>query len=171
MMKRILFVAVLLAAGANRVSAQITVPNTFVSGTTVASAAVNTNFTTLANHALDRLSGGNLAGDITADALVTIDGVDVGVQACIACAPTHSSMVLTNSTPSSLVSAGGLVLGGGIFAGSGVVQIVDGTGKIPALSSTYIASLSGANLTALRLRGCLRGLRPRQRPNLAPTQL
>jgi hypothetical protein len=38
---------------------------------------------------------------------------------------------------------------GGITAGSGNVAIVSTAGKIPALSSTYFASLSGANLTAL----------------------
>jgi hypothetical protein len=38
---------------------------------------------------------------------------------------------------------------GGITAGSGNVPIVSTAGKIPALSSTYFASLSAANLTAL----------------------
>lgn len=37
----------------------------------------------------------------------------------------------------------------GITAGSGAVGIVGSNGKIPALSSTYINNLSGANLTAL----------------------
>lgn len=45
--------------------------------------------------------------------------------------------------------AGALDVTGGINAGSGNVGIVDTSGKIPALSSTYIADLSGANLTAL----------------------
>lgn len=38
---------------------------------------------------------------------------------------------------------------GGITAGSGAVPIVDTNGKIPALSSTYLASLAGGNLTGL----------------------
>ncbi len=38
---------------------------------------------------------------------------------------------------------------GTITAGSGSVGITDSTGKIPAISGTYFASLSGANLTAL----------------------
>lgn len=38
---------------------------------------------------------------------------------------------------------------GGITAGSGNVGIVNTAGKIPALSSTYFADLSGANLTGV----------------------
>ncbi|MBI3335258.1 MAG: hypothetical protein HY001_02055 [Candidatus Portnoybacteria bacterium] len=38
---------------------------------------------------------------------------------------------------------------GPLVAGSGNVLIIDSTGKIPALSSTYFASVSGANLTSL----------------------
>lgn len=40
---------------------------------------------------------------------------------------------------------------GGITAGTGNVGIVDATGKIPAISSTYFASLSGTNLTGVAL--------------------
>jgi hypothetical protein len=46
-------------------------------------------------------------------------------------------------------TSGAITIGAGITAGSGAVGIVDSTGKIPALSSTYLASLSGANLTNL----------------------
>ena len=49
----------------------------------------------------------------------------------------------------SSAGAGSLDIGGGLNAGSGNVGIIDTSGKIPALSSTYIADLSGANLTAL----------------------
>lgn len=42
-----------------------------------------------------------------------------------------------------------LTVAGGITAGTGVVGIVDATGKIPALSSTYLASLSGSSLLTL----------------------
>ncbi len=37
----------------------------------------------------------------------------------------------------------------GIKAGTGNVTIIDGTGKIPALTSTYIANLNGSSLTSL----------------------
>ena len=48
-----------------------------------------------------------------------------------------------------LTEAGAVDFASSITAGSGNVEIVDSTGKIPALSSTYFASLSGANLTSL----------------------
>jgi hypothetical protein len=54
-----------------------------------------------------------------------------------------SSLAVTGTAASSIQTAGG------ITAGSGAVGIVDTTGKIPAISSTYFASLSGANLTNL----------------------
>ncbi|MDP2866523.1 MAG: hypothetical protein Q8O90_09785, partial [Elusimicrobiota bacterium] len=46
-------------------------------------------------------------------------------------------------------AANALDVAGGINAGSGNVGIVDATGKIPALSATYLADVSGANLTSL----------------------
>lgn len=51
--------------------------------------------------------------------------------------------VITNT------GATALTIGGGITAGAGVVAIVGTDGRIPALSSTYLASLSGASLTTL----------------------
>lgn len=75
--------------------AQVPVPNTLVNGTAIDATALNTNFITIANRALDRLSGGHLAGNITADSLVTIDGVDVGVQACTTCTPTFAGATVT----------------------------------------------------------------------------
>jgi hypothetical protein len=42
-----------------------------------------------------------------------------------------------------------LTVGGGITAGTGIVGIVGTDGRIPAISSTYFASLSGASLTTL----------------------
>lgn len=46
-------------------------------------------------------------------------------------------------------SASSLIIGGGMKAGTGSVQLVDATGKITALTSTYLASVSGAALTSL----------------------
>lgn len=127
--------------------AQITVPNTLVDGTTIVAADLNTNFTTIANHALDRITGGNLTGNVTADALITFDGVDVGVQACVSCTPTFAKVTTSNT------SATSLTVGGGITAGTGAVALVSAAGQIPAISSTYFASLSGTNLTGVALTG------------------
>ncbi|MGB6881808.1 MAG: hypothetical protein WBD86_00705 [Microgenomates group bacterium] len=47
------------------------------------------------------------------------------------------------------VSTGNLTITGGLTAGSGSVGIIDSSGKIPAISSTYLTNLSGANLTSI----------------------
>lgn len=112
-------------------SSQVSVPNVFSSGNTIKSADVNSNFTIMGNHALDRISGGNISGNVTMDALVTIDGIDLSVALCPACATTHASLTLTSGN----LTANGI----GILS----------AGKIPALSSSYFASVSGANLTSL----------------------
>ena len=46
-------------------------------------------------------------------------------------------------------SATSIDVAGGITAGTGNVAIVNAAGKIPELSSTYLADLSGANLTGI----------------------
>jgi hypothetical protein len=46
-------------------------------------------------------------------------------------------------------SATSVDFAGGITAGTGNVAIVNAAGQIPALSSTYLADLSGANLTGI----------------------
>ena len=53
-----------------------------------------------------------------------------------------------------------LYSGGSLYAGSGNVQLTDNTGKIQALSSTYFASLSGSNLTALNASNLSTGTVP-----------
>ena len=50
--------------------------------------------------------------------------------------------------PSNNVSGDLTVTGSGTF-GSGAVEIINSAGKIPALSSTYLASLDGSNLTGI----------------------
>ena len=50
-------------------------------------------------------------------------------------------------------SATSLDVGGGITAGTSSIAIVNAAGKIPALSSTYLADLSGANLTGISAGG------------------
>lgn len=134
-MKKILITLAALLAFAAPAAAQITVPNTLVAGTTITAGGLNTNFSTIANHALDRLSGGNLAGNVTADALVTIDGIDLSVALCATCSVTHKDLTLTSP-------ATGLTVNG--------VNIVNLNGKIPAISATYFASTvaSATDLTS-----------------------
>lgn len=124
--------------------AQITIPyGTFVNGTTADADQINSDFSALSTQALNR-TGGTITGNIVVSGGVTIDGVDVGAVLGGTGSPTFASLTVS----------------GGITAGSGVVGIVDGTGKIPALSSTYFASLSGANLTTLNASNLSSGTVP-----------
>lgn len=60
-----------------------------------------------------------------------------------------STSTFTGAVTVSDSGAAAVDVAGGINAGSGNVGIVDTSGKIPAISSTYFASLSGANLSSL----------------------
>lgn len=120
--------------------AQITVPNTFT--TSVPVSQLNSNFSTIGSGALNR-NGGTIAGNIAVDSGRTIDGVDISAVLGGTGTPTFSTLTLSST------SASALDVAGGINAGSGNVGIVDTTGKVPAISSTYFSSLSGANLTGI----------------------
>ncbi|MBI4434828.1 hypothetical protein HY635_03400 [Candidatus Uhrbacteria bacterium] len=57
-------------------------------------------------------------------------------------------------------TVGALDVVGGMQAGSGNVNIINSAGKIPAISSTYVADLSGANLTNLNAGNLASGTVP-----------
>lgn len=132
MMTALLAGLLLVAAGAVT-TAQISVPNTLTSGTKIQAGPLNTNFSTIADAALNR-TGGNLTGNLTANEGVTIDGVDVGASVCLTCTAQFKNLTLTS--PSTGITVNG-------------VNVIDSNGKVAALSSTYLANLSGANLTNL----------------------
>lgn len=133
-MKRLLMVLALVLGASAPALAQVAIPNTLVAGTTIRASDLNTNFSTLGNHALDRLSGGNISGNVTLDPGVTLDGIDIGAALCTTCSATFKNLTLSSPTT-------------GLTIASNV--IVDSTGKIPALTSTYFTSLAldAANLT------------------------
>jgi hypothetical protein len=151
-MNRYLISLLLVFFTASEAFSQITIPNTFSPNTVAQSALVNANFSQVGSLALNR-SGGNITGNITADGGVTIDGIDIGATICTTCDPTFDDLTLDTlaavSATFSSTGAAAIDVAGGITAGTGNVAIVDTTGKIPAISSTYFASLSGANLTGL----------------------
>lgn len=134
MFKRFIATLAVTLALASGASAQITVPNTLQSGATISAAPLNTNFTSIANNALNR-TGGTITGNITVDSGITIDGIDIGATVCPTCTLTLRNLTLAN-TPTTGITVNG-------------VNIVNSVGKIPAITSTYFASLSfdAANLT------------------------
>lgn len=90
------------------------------------------------------LSGVNLTG------LVETAITDGSVLARIGGNETISgTWGFTNATAFNNAGAAAIDVAGGIQAGSGNVGIVGTDGRVPALSATYFASLSGANLTGL----------------------
>lgn len=152
----------LLALGllARPAAAQITPTYTFTQDTVISPSQVNANFNLLQN-ALNR-TGGTITGNITVSSGVTIDGIDLSAyldqSVKTTASPTFAGLTLSGNlggTTATLsnTSATALDVAGGITAGTGNVGIVDTTGKIPAISSTYFTSLAGTNLTGVALLG------------------
>lgn len=83
------------------------------------------------------VTGGGVGGTGTTGKLVKWTGTNLIGDSILS----ESGTVLTVS--------GSLVTTGGITAGSGAVGIVNSAGKIPEISTTYFASVSGANLQNL----------------------
>lgn len=91
------------------------------------------------------LAGGGTGGSTASAARTNLGLGTIATQAASGVAITGGSI----TGLSTLTTNGAVTIGAGIIAGSGAIGIVDSTGKIPAISSTYFASVSGANLTNL----------------------
>lgn len=122
--------------------AQISTSITFTNGTTANADDVNTVISELASAALNR-TGGTITGNVVMASGLTIGGVNIAGALCPTCTPSFAGLTVTGT------GAGAITDGGGLTAGSGAVAIIGTDGRIPAISSTYFASLSGANLTGL----------------------
>lgn len=139
-MRKIIVSIMLLLVLMAPVEAQISIPHVFT--TTVPVSQLNTDFSTLGDGALKR-DGGIIVGNIAVNSGITIDGVDLSAVLGGTGTPTFSTLTLSST------SASALDVAGGVNAGSGNVGIIDTSGRIPAISSTYFTSLAGANLTGL----------------------
>lgn len=91
------------------------------------------------------IEGGGTGAATAAAARTSLGIGSMGTQEANAVAITGGNI----SGLASLAVAGSVDFAGGAQFGSGNVNLVDSAGKIPALSSIYIANLSGASLTAL----------------------
>jgi fibronectin-binding autotransporter adhesin len=85
-----------------------------------------------------------VTGLSTLASLSVTGNATVGGTLGVTGAGTFTSTLAINST-----SASALDVAGGIQAGSGNVNVIGTDGRIPAISSTYFASVSGANLTGI----------------------
>lgn len=136
--KQAIVIVAMIVALALVSDAQISVPHTFT--TSVPVSQLNTNLSTIADGALKR-NGGNVTGNVTVDSGVTIDGVDISAALGGSGTGAFATVTTSNTGATSIDAAGG------ITAGTGNVGIIGTDGRIPALSTTYLASLSAANLT------------------------
>lgn len=122
MIKRFLSFAVLAWLLGTTAYATVTLPFTFAPFSVISSSQMNSNFSAIAEAALNR------HGD-TIDGAVTLNpGVTFGTGG--------GKISVTATTADSIKTAGGLTVG------SGVVALVGLDGRIPALTSTYFAALS-----------------------------
>ena len=164
-MKHLLRALILALAFNVGVAAQVTVPNTLVAGATIRASELNTNFDELGTKSLNRITGGQLEGNVIVLSNVTIDGVDISdfltstavlTQVVGSAAAPSVSVVGDLDTGLYFPAVNELAVSLGGFQrlllnASGLTiwgtNIINGTGKIPALTSTYIADLNGAALT------------------------
>jgi hypothetical protein len=132
-------------------SAQLgSVPFVFTSGTVISSSEVNQNFATAYSNALNR-TGGTMTGTLNIRDLlpVTDNTYDLGSAGFSFQDGFFDGVMTAVSAVISSTGASALDVAGGINAGTGNVGIVGTDGRVPAISSTYFASLSGANLTSV----------------------
>lgn len=91
------------------------------------------------------VAGGGTGATNAADARTNLGIGTMGLQNASAVAITGGSIAGLTT----LGVSGAVTFAGGLTAGSGAVAIINAAGKIPALTATYLASLSAAALTSL----------------------
>ncbi len=165
-MKKIFSLLLMLALFAQPTLAQVSVPNTFVTGTPILASEMNANFDALESGSLNR-TGGTITGNIAVDSGITVDGIDIGSVLGGTGTPTFSTLTVTGATSlqSTLnvtgnfaintdkfnvtAASGNVDIEGTLTTGSSSVQLTSAGGKIQAISSTYFDSLDGTNLTGI----------------------
>lgn len=167
-MRKEIFALLLALVTAVNASAQISIPNTFVANTRIVSADVNENFAELGDKALNR-EGGAMTGTLVIGTAINPDSdggatlgtallqfssgffEDLTVSSDLTVAGNFNLTgdIIVNSIEVESTTATSIDTAGGITAGTPAVAIIGTDGKIPAISSGFFGSLSGANLTGL----------------------
>ncbi len=134
-------------------SAQITVPNTFVAGTTASASQINANFSALATGSLNR-AGGIVTGNITVDPGFTIDGVDVSAVLGGG-GITTGAAIFTSTSPSQLKVRydGANAFDLDVSATGGVTLNTIGSGA--AFSFSDPVTIGTLTLSTLSCTGCV----------------
>ena len=126
--------------------AQITVPNTFVAGTSALASEVNANFDALESNALNR-TGGTITGNIVVDSGITIDGIDIGafVNQSVATTGSPTFAALTVSGTTTIGGAATVALTLGVTGNTTVGGTLDVTGAstVAALTASGAVTLNG----------------------------
>lgn len=157
-MKRTLWLLAVLLALAAPAEAQIVLTYTFTSGTTANPDEVNANFTAVASNALNR-AGGTLTGNMTVNAGITIDGIDISGVLGGSGTPTFSSVTTTTLTCTGCVGASQLAattVSAAAYGGSTAVPTftVDADGRLTAAGTTSLnTSVLNAGQLALARGG------------------
>lgn len=82
--------------------------------------------------------------NFSVETVTTSGTVTVGTSASVG-----TSLAVGTTMTVASTGAAAIDVAGGITAGTGNVAIIDTTGKIPALSSTYLTSVAGTSLTGI----------------------
>lgn len=121
---------------ASSASAQVSVPNTFVTGGRILASEVNANFDALESGALNR-AGGTITGNIVVDSGITIDGIDVGAVLGGTGTPTFASVTATTFTGNLTGNVTGNVTGNA----SGTAATVTGATQAAITSAANLATV------------------------------
>lgn len=151
-MKKLSLIVGMLLLLASSAHAQITVPNTFVTGGRILASEVNANFDALESDSLNR-TGGTITGNITMGSGVTIDGIDIGAVLGGTGTPTFSTVTATTFTGNLVGNVTGNLTGQVSTASQTSITSIANLATVGTITSgTWSGSfgaVSGTNLTGL----------------------